>query len=280
MVVSAPSSTEELASEEWKEHSFCYQCLKEADAKLKSPMQQSDFESVADYFAVEWVHLSDRTRSVVLSTFTSMLDGLNREIARILMSSPVSKVTPEMCQDGKLLLIDVPLKVFGEAGLFIQVLWKHCLQRVQERRDIQKNARPVFLVADESHLLAVSADQVFQTTARSTRTAVIYATQSISNYLAALGEHSEPEIHSLLGYLQTKLFHQQADIKTNQYAAELIGRSRQFLVNANSSRLPGGFISSLFGQSPSQSTAGVTETFEWEVQPSTFATLRKGGPPH
>jgi type IV secretory pathway TraG/TraD family ATPase VirD4 len=279
LVTSAATSQEQWKSDEWRKSSFCFQCLREADAKPKTPVQEADFGLVADYFAIEWVNLSDRTRSNILTMFTSMLDKLNRGIIRELISSPVTNVTPEMCQSGKLLLIDVPLKVWGEAGLLIQVLWKHCLQRAQERRNVQENPRPVFLVADESHLLTTSTDQVFQTTARSTRTAVIYATQSISNYLAALGEKAEPEVHSLLGNLQTKIFHQQADIKTNQYAAELIGRTRQFLVNASSSRQPYEFVDSLFGQSSSQCTAGVTETFEWEVQPTTFATLRKGGPP-
>ncbi len=280
LVISAPISPEQFASEEWKKSSFCFECLREADAKAKTPIQQADFELVADFFVIEWMNMGSRTRSGVLSTFTSMLDILNRGIIRELMSSPVSNVTPELCQEGKLLLIDVPLKVFGEVGIFVQVLWKFCLQRAQERRDVRQNPRPVFLVCDESHLLTVSADQVFQTTARSTRTAVIYATQSISNYLAALGDKAEPEVHSLLGNLCTQVFHQQADIKTNQYAAELIGRTRQFLINANSTRQPLDFIGSLFGQSPDQCTAGVNEAFEYEVQPATFATLKKGGPPH
>ncbi|MBC7819875.1 MAG: TraM recognition domain-containing protein [Planctomycetaceae bacterium] len=280
LVTSAATSKEQWKSDEWRKSSFCFRCLREADAKRKTPVQEADFELVADYFAIEWVNLSDRTRSNILTMFTSMLDKLNRGIIRELISSPVTNVTPEMCQAGKLLLIDVPLKVWGEAGLLIQVLWKHCLQRAQERRNVQDNPRPVFLAVDESHLLTTSADQLFQTTARSTRTAVIYATQNISNYLAALGDKAEPEVHSLLGNLQTQIFHQQADIKTNSYAAELIGRTHQFLINANSSREPSDLFGSMFGQSPSQCTAGVNETIDFEVQPATFATLRKGGPPH
>lgn len=279
LVVSAAVSPEQWKSDEWRQSSFCFQCLRDGDAKPKTAIQKADFELVADYFALEWLQLSGRTRSVILSTFTSMLDTLNRGVIRELMSSAVTNVTPEMCQDGKLILIDVPLKVFGETGVFIQVLWKHCLQRAQERRDVRQNPRPVFLLADESHLLTVSGDAVFQTTARSTRTAVVYATQSISNYLAALGDKAEPEVHSLLGNLATQIFHQQTDIKTNQYSAELIGRTRQFLINANSSRQPSDDFGLLFGQSPSQCSAGVNETIDFEVQPSTFATLRKGGPP-
>jgi hypothetical protein len=182
-----------------------------------------------------------------------------------------------VAQDGKIILVDMPPKLFGELGVFVQVQWKFCFQRAQERRNVAENSRPTFIVCDESHLLAVSADQVFQTTARSSRTAVIYATQSISNYLAAFGAKAEPEVHSLLGNLQTQVFHQQADVRTNQYAAELIGRSRQWLTNASSNYQPG--VLSLWPTTP-QTSAGVSETFEWEVQPSRFAMLRKGGPPH
>jgi hypothetical protein len=280
LVTSAPLSFEQISTQAWKQESFCCQCLMEADAKEKTPRQRADLEVVGSFFLLEWPALSERTRSVVLSTFTSMLDVLNRGLIRELISSPVTNVTPEMAQDGKLILVDLPLKIFGEIGLFVQILWKFCFQRAQERRNVQENPRPCFIVADESHLLAVSSDQTFQTTARSTRTAVVYATQSISNYLAAFGgEKAEAQVHSLLGNLQTQIFHQQADIRTNAYAAELIGRTRQFMVNANHSHQPGDLLDSLLGLRTAQTSAGVTEIYEWEVQPRTFAQLRKGGPP-
>ncbi|MBC7817331.1 MAG: type IV secretion system DNA-binding domain-containing protein [Planctomycetaceae bacterium] len=280
LVISAASSREQWESDEWRQSSFCFHCLREADSKGKTPIQQADFELVTDYFALEWPQMGDRMRTSIQTTFTSMLDVLNRGVLRELMSAPVSNVSPEFCQDGKVILVDLPIHVFGEAGVYSQLMWKVCLQKAQERRDVHRNSRPVFLVVDESHLLAVSGDQTFQTTARSTRTAVVYSTQTISNYLAVLGEKAEPEVHSLLSCLQTKVLHQQADIKTNAYAAELIGKSRQFLVSANSSREPSDLFGSMFGQSPSQCTAGVNETIDFQVMPSTFATLRKGGPPH
>lgn len=279
LVVSAPTSFEQVRSADWKAESFCFQCLSAADAATKSTRQQTDLELVSSYFLLEWPNLSERTRSVVLSTFTSMLDVLNRGIIRELLCGDTN-VTPEVAQDGKLILIDLPVKVFGEVGIFVQVLWKYCFQWAQERRDIRTNPRPTFIVVDESHLLAVSADQVFQTTARSSRTAVVYATQSISNYLAAFGgQQSEAEVHSLLGNLQTQIFHQQADIRTNAYAADLIGRSRQFMTSANTSYQPGAWLNSLMGVGTSQTSAGVNEVFEYEVQPNRFAQLRKGGPP-
>jgi len=38
-------------------------------------------------------------------------------------------------------------------------------------------------------------------------------------------------------------------------------------------------MGSLIGLQSGQTTAGITECFEWEVQHSAFSRLRKGGPP-
>ena len=280
LVVSAPTSFEQLQSDAWRASSFCYQCLKEADAKV-TPERRDDLQLATDFFCLEWPQLSEKTRSIVLSTLTSMLDVLNRGVVRELLSPSETTVRPEMACDGKIILVDMPLKLFGEVGQFVQTVWKYCFQQSMERRDVASNPRPVFIVVDESHLLATSSDQVFQTTARSSRTAVVYATQSISNYLAAFGgEQSEAEVHSLLGNLQTQFFHQQADIRTNQYAAELIGRTKQFFMNMNSNRGPTDWGSLLLGGQPDTgSSSGMSEQYEFEVQPSEFTTLRQGGPP-
>lgn len=278
LVVSAPTSLEQIRSEEWKRTSSCFQALAEAERQPKTPRQTADFELVADFFLIEFAALSDRTRSVVVSTFTSMLDVLNRGVIRDLMSSETN-VTPDMAQDGAIFLIDLPIKIFGEVGLFTQILWKYCFQLAMERRDISANPRPVFIVTDESHFTAVSRDQLFQTTARSSRTAVVNATQNLSNYLSGFGEKAEAEVHSLLGNLQTQIFAQQADVKTNLHAAELIGRSKQFLMNCNNSQQPAEWYEFFPGDRGRQVSMGMTETIEYEVQPSRFATLRKGGAP-
>ncbi len=279
LVISAPTSFEQLRSEEWRKDSYCCQCLEEADKKTKDPVRRKDLELTADFFFKEWPGLSDRTRSVILSVFTSMLDVLNRGLIRELTST-TSNVAPEMAQDGKIFIIDLATKLWGDTGVFVQVQWKYCMQRAQERRDVSQNGRPVFIVTDESHLTAVKEDQVFQTTARSTRTAVVNATQSISNYFAVFGDQAESQVHSLLGNLQSHIFHQQADIKTNLYAADLIGRSRQYLFNSNSSSNQSTWLQSLWGNTNPTQSAGMSETFEYEVQPQVFADLRKGGPPH
>jgi hypothetical protein len=287
LVVSAPTSNEQLRSDTWRNESFCFECLREADAK-SSGRAQLDLRLATDFFCIEWPHLSEKTRSIILSTLTSMLDVLGRGLLRELLSPDVTTIRPEMACDGKIILIDLPLKLFGDVGQIAQVIWKHCFQRTMERRDVAANPRPVCLVVDESHLLTTSGagggggDQLFQTTARSARVATIYATQSISNYLAAFGgEKSESEVHSLLGNLQTQVFHQQADTKTNTYASELIGRTRQLFFNSNRSQgATDMFDLMIGGRTDTGGSAGMSEAYEFEVQPSEFTTLRQGGPPH
>lgn len=280
LVISAPTCYEQLQSESWRSSSFCFQCLQEADARSIGA-RKDDLQLATDFYCVEWPQLSDKTRSIVLSTMTSMLDILNRGVVRELLSPDVTNVTPDMACDGKIFLIDMPLKLYGEVSQFVQVVWKYSFQRAMERRDISVNPRPVFMVVDESHLLASSSDQIFQTTARSSRTCVVYATQSISNYLAAFGgERSEAEVHSLLGNLQTQFFHQQADTRTNTYAAELIGRTKQYFMNSNTSWGPVNWMDVIIGgRTDAGSSAGMSEAYEFEVQPSAFTTLRQGGPP-
>lgn len=281
LAVSAPNSAQQAQSAAWQEVSFCYACLKDADQRC-TPERHDDLKLATDFFLIEWPNLSEKTRSIVLSTLTSMLDVMNRGITRQLLSPSVTTLRPEAACDGKLIIIDMPIHVFREVGLTTQIIWKYSFQKAMERRDVTANPRPVFMATDESHFLITPEDQLFQTTARSARVAVVNATQSISNYLEALGgAEAEAKVHSLLGNLQSVLFHQQTCIKTNQFAAELIGRTRQYFFNSSSSSKSVNWFDVLMGHTgDSGNSTGMSEQYEYEVQPSVFPSLRKGGPPH
>ncbi len=279
LITSAPASPEQVQSLEWQRGSFCFQCLQAADKAPKNESQRADFDLALTYFLNEWPSLSSRTRSVVQSTLTSATDLLSRGAARDMLSSPTPNVSPSMMYDGAIMIADFPVLVYRDVGQLIQVILKFCWQRAHSRRDVAANPRPTFIVADESHLLVVDADQTFQTTARSTRTAVVYATQSISTYLDAFGPQAEPKVHTLLGNLQTQIYHQQTDIRTIQYTQEVIGRSRQFVMSGNSSR-DGDGLASLFGGGESGASSGFSEIYEFELQAGDLNSLAKGGPPH
>jgi hypothetical protein len=209
-----------------------------------------------------------------------MVDILNRGILRELFSGGTN-ITPEAVRDGAIILVDLPVKEFGEVGQFAQVLWKLAFQKSIERRAISDCTRPVFLAMDEAQCFVTANDMQFQTTCRSARVATVMLTQNISNFYAALGgtEKGKAETDSLFANLNTKIFCANGDPVTNDWAASIIGRSRQFFCNSSNSYDPGDWLSGMTGlRGMPHTNTGVTETIEFEVQPRVFTTLRKGGP--
>lgn len=273
IATSAPTSRAMVADEDWKRISFCYQCLRDAEAH--GSQRCPDLELIADYLLVEFAQLSDRTRSVIVSTFTSMVDILNRTPLRQLFSEGTN-VRPQDTLDGKIILIDLPVKEFAEIGQIAAVLWKYCWQRAVEQRSVATNPRGVFLSVDEFQNYAVQHDQIFQTTARSSRAATVYMTQNIPNLLAAFGENAKPFVDSICGNLQTKVWHGNSDPESNQWAATVIGRSRQLFLNG-SQQHEGYDLLQLAAGNGSRGSSGFSEQMEFDCDPRIFTGLRIGG---
>lgn len=283
LVISAPQSQEQVRSEEWRGRSLMFKRLGEADRRAKSPREQADFETVADYWLAEFAALSDRTRSVVVSTFTSLVDVLNRGLLRELFCGDTT-ITPKAMEEGKIIIIDLPVKEFAEVGQLAQVLWKYLFQRSIERRVVDDATRPVFLWCDEAQFTVTSYDMQFQTTCRAARVATVLLSQTVSNFHAALGgsEKGRAEAASLFANLNTKILHANGDPVTNEWAASLIGRSLQHFANGSSGRSaqePWGSMPWMSWSSENRSSnAGFSEAYEFEVQPATFTQLATGGP--
>lgn len=283
VVLSAPTSLEQMRSKEWQERSFCFGCLGKADKRPKSPREAQDFELVADFFMVQWPTLAEKTRSVIVSTCASMIDVLNRGRLRELLCGETT-ITPGATEDGAVIVLDLPVKEYGELGVIAQTIWKMAFQRSIERRDLGRSTRPVFLWADEFQLFATSYDAVFQTTCRSSRVATVYLTQNISNVHAALGgnEKAKAEATSLFANLTTKIWHAQADATTNEWASTQIGRHLELFSTGSTSHNTDDLWTNLTGCGGEgrngSSTAGFSEHYEFEVQPREFTRLRTGGP--
>ncbi|MEM7398089.1 MAG: TraM recognition domain-containing protein [Pseudomonadota bacterium] len=279
-VTSAPTSFEQIKSEEWRKQSFCYRMLQQADKKERTPEQDADFRLVTDYFLQEIPALSDKTRSVIFSTLTSLIDQLNRGVLRSLFSGTTT-ITPRAVEDGAILILDIPLKRYGAIGQLGQVLFRKAFMRSIERRRIDDDARPVTLWADEAQFFLTEDDFLFATTCRGARVANVMLTQSLPNIVAALGagEQGRAQAASLVANFATKVFCAQADAETNQFAAGLIGRSRQYLSSGNSSRSSQDWMDAFLGMGGNeQQSGGFQEGWEYEFQPHAFSDLRTGGP--
>ena len=92
--------------------------------------------------------------------------------------------------------------------------------------------------------------------------------------MSAITDLLGAEADSLLGNLQTKIFHANGDHVTNSWAAELFAKSWQFRTSSSSSRSS----NALDGMVSSQHSSGSSQSLEWDVLPQEFTTLRKGGP--
>lgn len=277
LIVSAPQTPAQAASEDFQRESFLFQCLKVGDERPKNHSLAADYDMVATYFLHEWPTLSPRTRSVVQTVLTSTTDAMSRGAARDILSSPHPNFSPADCYDGKIFVVDAPILKYREVGRIIQVALKYCWQRSAARRDVSKNNRPTFMICDEAQQLLVDSDNEFQAISRSTRTAVCYATQSFSGLLEALGGTSaEPRVNSLLSNLQTKAIHQSTDSKTVEWFQALVGRSMRLSMTGNQSH-GGDWLAPLFGGDEGAST-GFSQQLMHEVEAADFNTLANGGP--
>lgn len=277
-IVSAATSLEQVGSDGWRKSSFCFKLLADADAAPKSATRREDFKLVADYILLEYPALSDKTRSVIVSSFTSCIDVMNRGVLRQLFCGGTNFSLNDS-EHGKVIVVALPVKEFGEVGVIANVLMKYCWQLAIERRDVRQNPRPVFLYADEAQFFFFDRDFLFQSTCRSSRVATVYLTQNLSNVLEAMGgEGNRAKADSLLGNLSCKVFHANADPVTNEWAASIIGRTRQYFMNANHGHQSEDWLDSVMGLNQSRHVnAGMSEQMEYEVQPSAFHRLRTGG---
>jgi hypothetical protein len=226
------------------------------------------FMLVKEFFEGFYRNLSDKTRSVVDFSFCGFLYGLMREPVYSLFCDKDSTFTPDDSLNGKIILIDLPVKMYHRVGRDTQIMFKYIWQRAMEKRRVDASSRPVFLWADEAQHFLHEHDAEYQATARSSKIATVYISQNLPNYYANMGgARSEYRVKGFLGTLSTKIFHANADIETNKYASELIGEGR------------GEDISESTATTGKDITHTKTKTIRYEkiVRPEVFGTLSTGG---
>ena len=265
LLISAAQTPEEFQSDVWRKTSFCWQCIREGEAKARPGRQAHDFKHAAEYWSREFPGMSSRTRSIIVTSLTSMMDIFLRGVLHDLFCTTTT-IVPELTHEGAILVIDLPVKEFTQLGQLSQTLFKYVWQRASERRDVRRHPRPAFLWCDEAQFFATATDAEFQSTARSSRVATVYLSQNIGAYYNHLGQ---PDTHSLMGNLGTKFFHANGDPMTNNWAADLFSKSWQFRGSTSVGTAQEKTISKNYAAS---------DSLDFEVLPGEFTTLKKGGP--
>lgn len=240
IIRSGPQSPEEARSKRWQDSdSLCpsflrkaYENFEAAQAANDSAQDEllGDLQDTFQFWLKGFPGLAERTRSVVVSSFTAKASGLLRAPLRSLLCSEGEEschpdATPEATFNGQVVLINLPVKSFGVVGTFAQKLIKTVWQHATESnvRDVDNPCYPVFLWADEAQNFLTPDDVMYQCTARSKLASTVYLSQNIPNYHTQLGGHSSSATDALLGSLNVKIFHTNGDPATNEWAERIFG---------------------------------------------------------
>ncbi|WP_428068184.1 type IV secretory system conjugative DNA transfer family protein [Chryseobacterium gambrini] len=223
-------------------------------------------KEIDNFFVETYAELNEKTRSIIDFSCSGFLFRLLREPVYSLFCNNESNITPDDCSEGKVILVNLPVKVYHKIGRDCQIMFKYIWQRAMEKRDIDENPRPVFLFADEAQNFVHENDAECQATARSSRIATVYISQNLPNYYANMGGGKfEYKVKSFLGTLATKIFHANADVETNKYASDLIGDSEYENISRNIAIAGKPNISS-----------GRSLVIERAVRPEQFVSLKTG----
>ncbi len=266
IITSAPHSALQVHDEAWQAQSECYQAIEYADGLELSDWQRRDFVLSAQYFLREFPEMPNDTRGSILATYGVLADVLLRGHMADLFDGETNFV-PELTFDGAIIVLDLPIKTYGQAGVYVQSAFTYLWQVACEQRDVKANPRPVTWFCDEAHELVCNYTSEFLATARSARVATVLISQNKPNYLAAMGgEAGRHRVEAFLGNMGTKIFHANGDPETNKWASDMISEEVQTRMNYHGSRDGNG-----------HNNAGGNETIGRKVLPSEFTTLKKGG---
>lgn len=279
-IITAPTSVSRLGSGDFQKDSFCFKCLNAATDNFEQladshdkPIHFDDFDISFKYWTHEFPNLAEKTRSIIVSMFTSTADAFLRgNLKRLFNTDPrKQEAAPELARQGKIIILDLPIKKYEQTGVIAQGAYKLCFQKAMERERITAQTPNVFLFADECGFTLTSYEDSFQSTARSSRIATFYLTQSLSNVKLNLGENAEQRAKSLLTNLGTKIFHAQVDDDTTLWASKLIGEDWSLQSTSSSS----------FNQEDTgQLSTSLAEQRRFILEPIVFSRLLRGGAPN
>jgi len=221
---------------------------------------------IYEFFQHNFFPLAEKTKSIITYSCFSFLGRFMRDPIYSIFNKHKSNFTPDHCSDGKIIVLDFPVKKYHKAGRDVQSLFKLVWQSAmekrkvtnEEKRKVTNETRPVFLWADEAQHFLHEHDSEFQATARSSRIATVYLSQNLSNYYTHMGgSNAEHRVKSFLGTLSTKFFLANADVDTNNYASQLCGEA--FFYTPNESQ---NFGNESFGFSQGKNFLAKGKTFK------------------
>jgi type IV secretory pathway TraG/TraD family ATPase VirD4 len=218
-------SREEVSTEEWHQRSHVAWLIRKA---TQLHPRDERLGRVMYYWMKELPGTYSGQRDAFASNVSVAIDPLTRGRVSELFQGE-SNVGPELLFEGKIIIIDVPIKEHFEAASLCGKIWLLMAQCAIERRKIDlktpTTTRPVSLFLDECENYAMGKlDVDFQSTCRSQLCPVTRAIQSFNFLEVAYGNATMAK--SIAEMMVTKVFHA-VNGDTVKYGVELIGNTLQ-----------------------------------------------------
>lgn len=262
MIDTGPNSAQQLHDPAWRAASFHFETLRLMMDEPVHPLSREEAEEVAMYWPRLFTRYGEKTTGGIVATLATMVDPFLTGKMRELFCT-TTNIVPEMTHEGAIILIDLPVKQWHDAGIIAQHIFKYLWQRATESRGVTPATRPVFLWADECQFFTSEYDNEFQSTARASRACTVYLTQNLSglyHYIPA--SNPEHAADNLLGNFQTKIFHANTEARTNQWAADMIGKTVQWRRNVGTSEGESESAGTNYGENRSVSSGINTSSSE------------------
>ena len=220
------------------------------------------YDVAKQVFLYDFPSMDEKLKGSINETFYAFANPFRSGLlAKYMGASYITpEIMPECTFEGKIIVLDFPIHQYGILGAFAQVLYKKLWQDAVQRRAITPKTVPVFQFIDECQFFLDEGDMLFATTARSSKACLCLLTQSTSNLYAMIG--NKDKVHSLLGNLTTKCFHNNDSYINNEWSSKTISNTK---------------VSKSHGSMQGVQMASVSELYERQVQPQDFLSLKNGG---
>jgi hypothetical protein len=265
LLQSQANTPEETKHPEWRQTSYLFDTLRRAnDLNGDHP----EFRAVEHYWLFTRPRIDAKNRGPLDAEFVGMVDGpLSRGKLSELFGT-TTNVDPTQCFDGKVLIIDVSVEEYKEAGQHAALIWLTAFYRATMRRTYRPpESRPVFLFVDEAQAFSTEYDSEYHAACRSKGVCCVRLTQNIPGFVKAYGGGTQAQltVDSILGNLVTKAFMKNGDPMTNEWASKVIAKETIYKTSISKT-----------GQSPISTS--VSQIEEPSCSPKEFLGLKNGGP--
>lgn len=239
------------------------------------PADEGELKRALQWLLTEWPATPDKLResvrqealSVVFPATQSPLDALFRG----------DSLTPDLLDDGRVVILDLPLLKYGAAGAIFQGAWKMCVDLAMVQRG--RGARTVIRWTDEVQwLLLPEWDSRIATVSSESNYFQVNLTQTLPTMYAALGgESARHQVASLLANSPLKIAHYTDCYETGKFFSDMLGQKKELMYGGGTSSQGYDLFDDLTGNHKPQANVSFTAQYQPVFRPEGLMRFRRGG---